>query len=281
MAEEKPTLLIVEDDPDVAEMLAAYFNVQGYHALTAEDGEGAVRSCRAHHPDVIILDIRLPDFDGYEVARQLRTNQRTLDIPIIFLTERRHRSDRLQGLELGADDYITKPFDMQELGLRVRNALRRASRGTLTNPVTLLPEGALVDERLRECLESDGWVVLLISLENLEVFREAYGFVAADDALRAVSLMIHNAVREIGSTTDFVGHFSPTAFLVVASPANVSPLRERVVARLEPALDYFYPVDDRPDIAEKRLEIRLKQLFANQGPFANLEALKAALFSCS
>ncbi len=79
---------------------------------------------------MVILDIRLPDIDGYEVARRLRDNRRTADIPIIFLTEKRDRSERLQGLELGADDYITKPFDVQELRLRIRNALRRAEQDT-------------------------------------------------------------------------------------------------------------------------------------------------------
>jgi len=121
----------------------------------------------------------LPDIDGYEVARRLRKDRRTKDVPIIFLTDRRSRSDRLQGLELGADDYVTKPFDVQELRLRVRNALRRSVQGTLTNPVTNLPEGVLVDERLGECLDSTEWGILLIGLENLDGFREAYGFVAS------------------------------------------------------------------------------------------------------
>ncbi len=93
--------------------------------------------------------------------RQLRSNRRTADIPIIFLTDKRHREDRLQGLELGGDDYITKPFDIQELRLRVRNALRRTSGSTLTNTVTGLAEGALVDERLLECLDRKDWALLL------------------------------------------------------------------------------------------------------------------------
>ena len=84
----------------------------------------------------MILDIRLPDIDGFEVARRLRGNRKTREIPIIFLTEKRERGDRLKGLELQADDYITKPFDIQELRLRVRNALQRSRQGSLTNPVT-------------------------------------------------------------------------------------------------------------------------------------------------
>jgi len=82
-------------------------------------GEDGVRACQTSRPDIVILDIRLPDIDGYEVARRLRSNRRTADIPIIFLTEKRDRSERLQGSwNLGADDYITKPFDVQELRLR-------------------------------------------------------------------------------------------------------------------------------------------------------------------
>jgi len=193
MAEGKQKILIVEDDLDVADMLNAYFRVQGYEIFTVNWGEDGVRACQTSRPDIVILDIRLPDIDGYEVARRLRSNRRTAGIPIIFLTEKRDRSERLQGLELGADDYITKPFDVQELRLRIRNALRRAEQDTLTNPVTGLPDGKLVDERISECLNKITWTMLIVSLENLDIFRESYGFVASDDVMRAVSLMIQSS----------------------------------------------------------------------------------------
>ena len=115
MADPKPKILIVEDDLDVAEMLNAYFRVQGYEVIAVNWGEDGVRACQTENPDLVILDIRLPDIDGYEVARRLRDDRRTKEVPIIFLTEKRERADRLQGLELGADDYITKPYDVQEL----------------------------------------------------------------------------------------------------------------------------------------------------------------------
>ena len=279
MAESKPTILVVEDDLDVAEMLSAYFRVQGYEVLTANWGEDGVQNCRTHRPDLVILDIRLPDIDGYEVARLLRSNRRTADIPIIFLTEKRHREDRLQGLELGADDYITKPFDIQELRLRVRNALRRTSGSTLTNTVTGLAEGALVDERLLECLERKDWALLLISLENLDVFREMYGFVASDDVQRAVSLMIHNAVRSVGGVSDFLGHISPMEFILVTRTDHLQPLIERIRERLDQSLDFFYPLKDRgkESIQAKKLAVSLCQLTATDGTFKDLDALKAEL----
>lgn len=278
MAEAKPILLIVEDDLDVADMLNAYFRVQGYEVSAVHWGEDAIKACEKTVPDLVILDIRLPDIDGYEVARLLRSNRRTKDVPILFLTEKRSRSDRLQGLELGADDYITKPFDVQELRLRVRNALRRSSQGTLTNPVTNLPEGALVDEKLNECLSREGWAILLISLNNLEYFREDYGFVASDDVLRAVSLMIHNAIREPGSPNDFLGQLTPTDFLLVVHPNDLNDLRERIRSRLEQSLDYFYPLKDRERAGQgERLEIQIKQMLAGEKNFEDLGRFKKAL----
>jgi DNA-binding response OmpR family regulator len=276
---EKENLLIVEDDVDVAEMLTAYFRAQGYDVQAVNWGEDAVQTCRTNHPDLVILDIRLPDIDGFEVARRLRSNQRTLDIPIIFLTEMRERSDRMQGLELGADDYITKPFDIQELRLRVRNSLRWSSQGPLTNAVTGLPEGQLVDERLRECLESQEWAALVVSVKHIAQFREAYGFVASDDVLRAVSLMIHNAMRGVGGANDFIGQLGGTEFLLITHPNNLSALNERIRSRLEQSLDYFYPLKDRgklPD-SNERLSVHIGQLGAGDGPFKTLEALKAKL----
>jgi DNA-binding response OmpR family regulator len=273
--EKQATLLIVEDDVDLAEMLTAYFRAQEYDVLAVHWGEDAVQACTAKRPDLVILDIRLNDIDGFEVARRLRDQQRTQDIPIIFLTEVRDYKDRMQGLEVGADDYITKPFDIQELRLRVRNALRRKSRGTLTNPVTGLAEGALVDERLLECLEVDGWAILRVSIEHLAEFREAYGFVASDDVQRAVSLMIHNAMRDVGSSSDFVGQLGMTDFLLVTVPGSLAALAGRIQSRLEQSMDYFYPLKDREQSHNgPRLSVSLTQLSASDGPFEDLEALK-------
>jgi DNA-binding response OmpR family regulator len=279
VADAKSKILVVEDDLDVAEMLNAYFQVQGYEVFTVNWGEDGVRAGQTVHPDLVILDIRLPDIDGYEVARRLRGDRRTQDIPIIFLTEKRERSDRLQGLELGADDYITKPFDVQELRLRVRNALQRVDQGSLTNAVSGLPEGALVDERLGEVLRKSGASVALVALEHLDSFREAYGFVASDDVLRAVSLMIVNTIRETSGPEQFLGHIGPAEFVIVIPAANLTALMERLRSRLEQSLDYFYPIKDRERAVRQKdgLAVRLAEVSAPSGHFANPEQLKLEL----
>ena len=281
MADAKSKILIVEDDLDVAEMLNAYFRVQGYEVFTVNWGEDGVRAAQTVLPDLLILDIRLPDIDGYEVARRVRTDRRTNEIPIIFLTEKRERIDRLQGFEVGADDYITKPFDVQELRLRVRNALKRVSQGSLTNPVSGLPEGPLVEERLSEVIHKSGWALLHISINHLDSFREAYGFVASDDVLRAISLMIHNTMKETGSPEDFLGHMSPTDFAVVISPSNLAPFQERIKSRLEQSLDYFYPIKDREQASQRqdRLAIEISEIPSVFGRYTSVDQLKKELLN--
>ncbi len=279
MSEEAQKILVVEDDLDVAEMLNAYFRVQGYDVTAVSRGEDGVRFCLASRPNLIILDIRLPDIDGYEVARRLRDNRRTCDIPIIFLTEKHERSDRLQGLEIGADDYIPKPFDVQELRLRVRNAIRRAEQDTLTHPVSGLPDGRLVDERMSACLGRHDWAMVVVSLEHLDAFREAYGFVASDDVLRAVSMMINNAKKEVAGADDFIGHIGPTDFVLITLPVRALDLLERIQSRLASSLDYFYPIKDREQMAgnSRRLHFKTNMLLSTEEKFASLEGLKSAL----
>lgn len=281
MAEAKHKILIVEDDPDVSEMLNAYFRVQGYDVFTVNWGEDGVRAGQTISPDLIILDIRLPDIDGYEVAKRLREDRRTQEIPIIFLTEKRERVDRLQGFEVGADDYITKPFDVQELRLRVRNALKRVSQGSLTNPVSGLPEGPLVEERLSDVIHKSGWALLHISIIHLDSFREAYGFVASDDVLRAISLMIHNTMKESGAGEDFLGHISPTDFVVVMSPENLPAFQKQISSRLEQSLDYFYPIKDREQASKRadRLVIKVADVPSVFGKYSSVDQLKKDVLS--
>jgi len=184
-------------------------------------------------------------------------------------------------LEVGADDYITKPFDVQELRLRVRNALKRVSQGSLTNPVSGLPEGALVEERLSEVVHKSGLGLLHISINHLETFREAYGFVASDDVLRAISLMIQNTLKETGSPEDFLGHLTPADFAVVISPENLGAFRDKIKSRLEQSLDYFYPLTDREQASKSpsRLNVKVFEISPIYGRFSSVDQLKSELLS--
>ncbi|MBK8984922.1 MAG: response regulator [Chloroflexi bacterium] len=278
--EKQQKIFIVEDDVDLAEMLSAYFRAQGYLVSNAMRGEDAIASISADVPDVVVLDIRLPDIDGYEVCRRMRHARRTQNIPVIFLTEKREREDKLAGLELGAVDYITKPFDIQELRLRVRNSLRRARLSTLLNPVTGLPEGQLVVERLEQMVRQPDWGIILAGIHGLDKFRDRYGFVAADDVSRAVTLMITNAVQESGGN-DFVGHTDNGDFVVITTSDRCKKVAERCLVRLQPSIQYFYPALERQRLHEmpesERLMVRVNSVSSREHRFTDMESLFVSL----
>jgi len=239
-----PRILIVEDQVDTAEMLTSYFEAQGYGVTSVGWGKDALAFTENTTPDLIVLDIHLPDIDGYEVYRHLCNRRRTEHVPVIFLTERRKRGDKLMGLGLGAADYITKPFDIQELRLRVQNVLRRSRLGRLSHPITGLPSISLIDERLRELAQTSDWAVLSISLHELDEFAQVYGFVARDDVIRAVALMLSHVVSESHDPEAFVGHLDDTSFCVVTKPNDVKDIQHALKVRLNEAMAFFYPRTD-------------------------------------
>ena len=136
---ERGTILVVDDEPNIAELIELYLSREGYHVVTADSGEAALRAVAEHRPRLVVLDIGLPDIDGLEVCRRLR---QTSTIPVIFLTARDGEVDRVVGLELGADDYITKPFSPPELVARVKAVLRRADPST-TSEIIQIADAAI------------------------------------------------------------------------------------------------------------------------------------------
>ena len=118
-------ILVVDDEPDAIELIRFNLKASGYEVLTAEDGEEALAKARKFSPDMILLDVMLPEIDGLEVCKILRRDPATASLPIIMLTAKASEIDRVLGLEFGADDYVTKPFSPRELMLRVRNLLKR------------------------------------------------------------------------------------------------------------------------------------------------------------
>jgi diguanylate cyclase (GGDEF)-like protein len=233
-------ILVVEDDFDISNMLRIYFSGQGYQVEVASRGNDALVMCRKQLPDLIVLDIMLPDMDGYAVCRELRTTARTSHVPIIFLTQRDERSDRIAGLELGADDYITKPFDIEELKLRVRSAIRTHQRMNMTDPKTGLPSGRLIEQQLRDLMRSDDWTMLQVAIDYFSYFSDAYGFVAGDEALRFTAMALNEAVNDYGTLNDFIGHAGGETFIVITYSKNVGQLAERLRQRFNDDIGTHY-----------------------------------------
>jgi len=193
-------------------------------------------------PDLVVLDIHLPDIDGYEVCRRLRSHRRTKDTPIIFLTQRRERGDRLTGLDLGAIDYITKPFDVQELRFRVRNVLRKQESEAFLHPITELPTSKVLEEQLEAAFCDPDTGLIGVSLEGMPAFSDAYGFVAHDDVLRAFALILRNTTEDVIGEGCFVGQVNLYQYVIIAPVgAGRDGLIDQLEQRLQESLSFFYP----------------------------------------
>ncbi|MCI0520214.1 MAG: response regulator [Chloroflexi bacterium] len=241
----KARLLIVEDDPDISNMLRIYFTGQKYDVDVAQRGSHALEKTRQYLPHLIVLDIMLPDIDGFEVCRSLRTNTRTSHVPIIFLTQKDERSDKLQGLELGADDYITKPFDIEELKLRVQRAIVRAEQQSLTDPRSGLPSGRLIEEQLRRAIRSEGWALIDIRINHYDPFKEVYGFVAGDDVLRFTAMLLGEVVDQYGAPSDFIGHAGGDNFIILCAEENAAAIYQALKKRFAEEVQALYSYIDR------------------------------------
>ncbi len=241
----KARLLIVEDDFDIGNMLRIYFTSQGYDVDVAPRGREALEKTRQGMPHLIILDIMLPDIDGYEVCRTLRTNTRTSHIPVIFLTQKDERSDRLQGLELGADNYITKPFDIEELKLYVQNAIARSERESLTDPQSGLPSSRLIEDQLRKAIRQKDWAFMDMRINCYDGFKDVYGFIAATDVLRFTGMLLGEVIDELGGPHDFIGHAGGDNFVVITSLERAPVIRQRMKSRFAEEVLTQYNFIDR------------------------------------
>jgi DNA-binding response OmpR family regulator len=241
----KARLLIVEDDHDISNMLRIYFTGQNYEVDLAPRGSIALEKTRQNMPHLIVLDIMLPDIDGFEVCRVLRTNTRTSHVPIIFLTQKDERSDKLQGLELGADDYITKPFDIEELKLRVQRAIVRAEQQSLTDPHSGLPAGRMIEEQLRQIIRRNDWALMDIRINYFEQFKEVYGFVSGNDVLRFTAMLLSEVVDAFGTINDFIGHAGNDNFVIITSEQQSARMRDQLKQRFNQEVQSHYNFLDR------------------------------------
>jgi len=284
-------MMIVEDDSDISNMLRIYFQSQGYDVAVAQRGEDALEMCRQQLPHIIVLDIMLPDMDGYDVCRNLRGNLRTSHIPIVFLTQKDERSDKILGLELGADDYITKPFDLEELKLRVKNAMARAQYESLTNPATSLPSGRLIEDQLRQLMRRDDWGIIYVGIQGFGAFKDGYGFVAGQEVLRFTAMVLGRTVDSVGTPNDFIGHVGGDEFIVVAKKEFVAPIVEDLKKRFNAEVGTHYEWSVRQqgylivrDDAGNEKKVDLMSLFigvvtVDDGPFYDIREITEAAAS--
>jgi diguanylate cyclase (GGDEF)-like protein len=240
------SILIVDDEPAVAELVCINLEAEGYDCHVASRGDDAIQLALDLRPDLVILDLMLPGVDGVEVCRQLRKDPRTATVGIIMLTARSLPKDRISGLEAGADDYVDKPFDVDELVARVHTSLRRARHLRATSPLTGLPGNFEIEARLDSKL-ADGvdFALLHVDLDGFKSYNDHYGFLRGDRAIVLTSRVIAQAVEAVEDPDSFVGHIGGDDFVVVCTVDRAEDMARMIVTRFDDQVDDLYDAEDR------------------------------------
>ncbi len=280
-------VLIAEDDPSLQEVLAEIFRCAGFRVTTASDGDEALERFIADPPDAVILDIGMPGRNGFEVCRDIRARPEGRNLPIVFLTARSADADRHWGLDAGADDYLTKPFDPSQLTPLIIELIDSRRRGEELNPLTKLPDLPTLARRAATMAEG-GKPILAVAFEfesePADTYRQKYGDIRFAAAIRAAASCLREAAAS-GSTLGggrplLLGHAgdaSYSRFALAGSPDAVTAAAARFRALFRrQAASLYDPVDrERGSVAARRSDgstVDVRFLELRSEPIA-LEAL--------
>jgi diguanylate cyclase (GGDEF)-like protein len=245
-AEQPPSLLIVDDEPDLRRILETLLHEDGYRVVTTGAGAEALALAQKQSFDLIILDLLLPDLDGFAVLGALRARPATALTPIILLSARDSAGEKVRGLQLGADDYVTKPFSAAELLARQRAALRRRELEGGANPSTRLPGNVAIERTIRRRIESNQPIaVCYTDLDNFKAYNDTYGFLKGDAIIHQTAHVLLAAVEQAGNRDDFVGHIGGDDFIVITTPDRAEAVCARAIAAFDALAPLFYDAETR------------------------------------
>jgi DNA-binding response OmpR family regulator len=241
-----PHLLIVDDESDIAHMIAQQFRDEGYLTTTVHNGTEALQIVRERQFDLVLLDLLLPDLDGFTVLGGLRARPETQLTPILLLSALNSPAEKVRGLQLGADDYITKPFSAAELSARVQAAMRRSEREGGANPSTRLPGNLAIERAMLQRIEQQTpFAVCYCDLDNFKAYNDAYGFLKGDAVIQRTAQILLDAVHAAGNADDFVGHIGGDDFVVISTPDRVEAVCRAIISRFDAAAPLFYDAEAR------------------------------------
>jgi DNA-binding response OmpR family regulator len=240
-AKQVPTLLIVDDDADIQRILTLRFQLDGYHVVRAFTGAEALLAAQKQPFDLIILDLLLPDIDGFAVLAALRARSATAMTPILLLSARDSPQQKVHGLQLGADDYITKPFSPAELQARIRATLRRHERTAGANPSTRLPGNIAIERTLRHRIEQNTpFAVCYADIDNFKAYNDTYSFMKGDAVIHQTAHVLLQAIEQRGNHDDFVGHIGGDDFVVITTPDRAAAISAQAIASFDLLAPLFY-----------------------------------------
>lgn len=241
----KKKILIIDDTEFMTKLITDILSNADYNVVTASNGLQGVQRVREEKPDLVILDVVMPGMDGFEVCKILREDESNNLMPIIMLTAQDNEDDKLTGLEIGADDYIVKPFNGRELVSRVRNTLKRIDRNRWANPLTGLQGNIEIQTEINQRIAKRMlFAVIYGDLDNFKAYNDVYGFASGDRAIKLTADIIVDNVHSFGNQGDFIGHIGGDDFVVISTPDKAEVICKGIISDFDEKIKALYCDED-------------------------------------
>lgn len=239
-------VLLVEHEPDIATMLELFFSSQNITLLHARTGEQALSMAAQVMPHAILIGLSLFESDdAYTLAGFLLSQPRTAHIPVLFLADRDTRDQRRKSLAMGIDDFIVKPFDLQELLLRIQNSIARAAREHFTDLRTGLPAAFQARPLIEQARSNPEQAIIEVTLENATPFYQVYGSAAGAEVADDIRQILLTVVNQRGAPQDFIGYLDEDHFIILTAAANAVPIAEQITAVFNKSVSSRYLDSDQ------------------------------------
>ncbi len=241
----KMKVLTVDDDPDILDVLNLTLS-EHYQVFQASDGKSGMELVLQKMPDLVICDYMMPVMNGRELCKTLKKDILLRHIPVIMLTGKGEVQDRISGIEAGADDYMIKPFDPDELLVRIKSILKRTVTSLDANPLSHLPGNTSIMEEFQNCIDSKKiFAVGYADLDKFKAYNDLYGFEKGDEVIKEMARILIKVVRDQGGTGTFVGHIGGDDMVFIVEDAVADEVCEEIIKEFEAKVSSFYSPEDR------------------------------------
>lgn len=236
--DERKKILVIDDDEVARTLISEILRTEKrYKVILGENGDDGIRQAVRELPDLILLDIMMPKTDGYEVCKILRENIATRYIPIIILSAKGGIDNQVHGFKLGADDFVTKPFNHSELVARIEALIRRHELSLDANPLTRLPGNISIERELVKRLAEQGqFAVGYADIDNFKAFNDEYGFAMGDRVIFETGRIISHTITQ----TDFIGHIGGDDFVFITIPQKIDDICRTVIKKFDREIPKYY-----------------------------------------
>lgn len=264
----KARILVADDEPHIRRILQFLLEEEGFEVHMAEDGEEAWKAVASFQPDLVLLDVMMPRMDGFAVLEIIRAGFETARLPVILLTAKGEEQDKVKGLAGGANDYIVKPFNHDELLLRVSNLLEATRREREANPLTGLPGNRAIDREIQDRISTDqDFGFMYIDMDRFKSFNDKYGYSRGDRAISFLAGVLVGITQKYGTGREFVGHVGGDDFVVVAGSKDAERLAHRIIREFDEGKADLH---DKTDFNNGYLEIESRSGQVERFPLVTL-----------